>query len=188
MMRISVMLAVPLLPLAGCSDDSAPVAGDEVGFIQLVDPLDEPEHYCFDVSGQGETLQLDDPAQAHTCKDPEVDEWDDQWFRMNSPEVGMITLEEHDRCVQAAGTVGGSEILFEDCDPSEALQWWELTTPGLVCWAETPRLCWAVRGGKRGEPGGGDSNLRRDVTLETCTSVDAIYATWAVPGGSLGSP
>jgi hypothetical protein len=204
MMPISVMLA-----LAACSDDksdSAPVAeadadtdadadsdtdtdpNDEVGFIELVDPLDEPEHYCFDVVGQGKTLQLDSAAQVHTCKDPKVNEWDDQWFRMNTPEVGMISLEKHARCVEAAGTAEGSEILFEDCDATEALQSWTATKDGRIGLADTPTLCWAVTEGKTGEPAGGVSNLHRGVALETCASVDAIYATWAVPGGSLGSP
>ena len=183
-MPISVVLV-----LAGCSDKSDSAAAEaEVGLIQLVDPLDEPEHYCFDVTGRGETLQLDSPAQAHTCKDLQVDdEWDDQWFRMNAPVLGMISVEEHARCVEAAGAVGGSELVFEDCDTTEALQSWDLTKDGRISPADTPALCWAVAEGKTGEPAGGVSHVRRDMTLETCTSVDAIYATWAVPGGSLGS-
>ena len=184
---IAIRMACAVVLPAGCSDesDSAPVG--EAGFIVLVDPLDEPEQYCFDVPGQGETLQLDNPAQAHTCKDPKVNEWDDQWFRMDTPEVGMISLDQHARCVEASGASEGSEILFDDCDTMETLQSWHPTNDGRVSLADTPTLCWAVTEGTTGEPAGGASNLRRDVTLQTCASVDAIYATWAVPGGSLGS-
>ncbi len=196
---ISIRMTCATALLAGCSDesDSAPTGeadadtdadtDGDAGFIQLVDPLDEPEQYCFDVPGQGETIQLDNPAQAHTCKDPKVNDWDDQWFRMDTPDVGMVSLEKHTRCVEAAGVSEGSELRFEDCDTTETLQVWKLTD-GRVSLADTPTLCWAVTEGKTGEPAGGVSNLRRDVTLQTCASVDAIYATWALPGGSLGGP
>jgi hypothetical protein len=167
--------------------DTDPEPNTEVGLVQLVDPLDEPEYYCFDVTGQGKTIQLDSPAQAHTCKDPKVNPYDDQWFRMNTPALGMIRLEKHARCVEATGASEGSELLFVDCDTTEALQSWQFTKEGRISLADTPTLCWAVTEGKEGEPTGGPSHLRRDLTLEPCASVDASYATWAVPGGSLGS-
>jgi hypothetical protein len=36
--------------------------------IGLVDPLDDPGHYCIDIVGFGSGVRLQSPLQAHTCK------------------------------------------------------------------------------------------------------------------------
>lgn len=72
---------------------SVPVQAANGDLVRLVDPLDEPEFYCLDLSGWGDHLKLEDPLQAHTCKGAEPA---DQLFTVID---GKITVGDTDRCL-----------------------------------------------------------------------------------------
>lgn len=149
-------------------------------FVRLTDPLDEPEFYCADVPGHAKTIQLDAAMQAHTCKDTADD---DQEFRTNYPVVGQIYLEDYALCVEAGAATAGSQLFTVDCDGDEALQQWKDLLGGKIALADS-ELCWAVSAGK-GEVAGGVSNLKRDLTLESCSG-DGSLLEWTMAGGSVG--
>jgi hypothetical protein len=190
----------PIAELAG--DDAAEDTGDSgspedsggdsgassTGQWRLVDPLDEPEGYCADIPGHLDTLRLDDPMQAHTCKsvDDTCDAMDDQVFTADAPFPGMIYAVFHDRCVGAPEVVSGGDIFFLACDVASSGQGWSLDAEGRIHAAADDSLCWAVATGAEGDVAGGESNLRRPMALRTCGSIDAAYTTWQVPGDRLG--
>jgi len=66
--------------------------------VRLVDPLDEPEFYCLDLSGWGDHLRLEDPLQGHTCK---IRGAGDQMF---SVEDDKILVGDTGRCLEIAGS------------------------------------------------------------------------------------
>ncbi len=60
--RLYCIAALLLAALASASALGAPA------LLRTVAPLDEPRGYCVDIAGFRESLRLDDPLQAHTCK------------------------------------------------------------------------------------------------------------------------
>ncbi|KXF83349.1 RICIN domain-containing protein [Enterovibrio coralii] len=92
---------------------SAPTFADEAFVIKLVDPLDEEEFYCLDITGHKTSLKLDDPLQAHTCKKAS----DDQLFVL---EQSTLKMPAYDRCLTAAGSsntsLPGSTLLVRECN------------------------------------------------------------------------
>jgi hypothetical protein len=159
----------------GANDDTDALT--DPGFVLLADPLDEPEYYCADVPGHADTIQLDGPMQAHTCKKPQ----DDQLFRSNHPRAGQLYLEDHDVCVEAASAAAGATMATAPCDEANPLQVWTSDADGVIALSSDPSLCWVV--GEKSEVAGGESHLRRDLALQPCDPADTSLKEWVVPGG-----
>ena len=144
-------------------------------FIQLIDPLDEPQFYCLDVPGQGTAVRLNSPLHAHTCKPIETAE--DELFALDHPTGGQIFMEAYDLCLEASGSTPGSTVMLQVCDdlPNQMFSFGDgvisLESPGQA------NLCLAVAPGP-GIPTGGPSHLRRDLTLENCDTVDPGRSRW----------
>jgi hypothetical protein len=68
-------------------------AGDDRVFIQLTDPLDEPEYYCVDVPGAGPGVRLQSALQAHTCKP--LNTAADELFTFDRLKAGQIYMEAY---------------------------------------------------------------------------------------------
>jgi len=145
-------------------------------FIQLEDPLDEPEYYCVDVPGAGRGVRLQAALQAHTCKPVEVAE--DELFSINHPSDAQIYMKAYDLCVAAASPEEESLLHLEPCSDSP-LQRFSFASDGriqLEGGADT-RLCLAVASGPR-TPTGGPSNLRLDLNLQRCVDVVPPHSRW----------
>ncbi len=156
--------------------DLAPAA---VGLIQLLDPLDEPEFYCVDVPGFGSSLNLQGALTAHTCK-PGAD---DEMFQFDSPSPGQIQMPAYDLCVAASGPEPGADLILAGCSDSP-LQKFSFNERGQIELknGSDAALCLTVAD-EPGEPTGGPSHLRRDLTLETCELADEARTVWTA-----GSP
>ena len=161
---------------AAVTPDLAPAA---VGLIQLVDPLDEPEFYCVDVPGFGSSLNLKGALTAHTCK-PGAD---DEMFQFDSPSPGQIQMPAYDLCVEAIGPEPGADLILTGCSATP-LQKFGFNERGQIQLKNgtDAALCLTVAG-EPGEPTGGPSHLRRDLTLETCDLADEARTVWTA-----GSP
>ena len=171
---VAVEAAVPTEPL---SEEPRPVV---TGLIQLRDPLDEPEFYCVDVPGFGRSLNLQGALTAHTCK-PGAD---DEMFLMNSPATGLIYMPAYDLCMKASDAEPGSSLLLAPCS-EEPLQQFLYENTGQIRLGQGSaegELCLTVSP-EAGEPTGGPSHLRRDLTLEACDQAAAARSLWTV-----GSP
>jgi hypothetical protein len=144
-------------------------------FIQLADPLDEPQFYCVDVPGAGTAVRLNSPLQAHTWKRLDTDA--DELFAFNQPADGQIYMEAYDLCAEADGATSGSTVTPAACSDSQN-QLFQLEGGLLRLGIDGQSgLCLAVDPGD-GIPTGGPSHLRRDMTLESCDSVDSELAQW----------
>ena len=151
----------------------------EATLVQLVDPLDEPEHYCVDVPGFGRSLDLGAALMAHTCK-PGAD---DEMFALNRPAPGNLYMPAYDLCIEADGTGSPAQLYLRECTGS-TLQRFELDSAGGLVLAGTG-LCMAVSP-EDGEPTGGPSHLRRDLFMLDCDEAEPALGQWIFPGRSPG--
>lgn len=79
--------------------------------VRLVDPLDDPGHYCIDIPGFGPSVRLQAPLQAHTCKP--TDNRDEQ-FTFTAL-TGQLRTEEYELCAEPETLTDGSDIYLRDC-------------------------------------------------------------------------
>jgi len=166
--------SLALLALIFASMSSGYSAAETLQQVRLVDPLDEPEFYCLDLSGWGDHLKLDDPLQAHTCKTRRAD---DQLFAIKD---GKILVGETDRCLQVAVSSGkalaGSAILARTCSDS-AMQAFTLEEDGRISVTGSD-LC--IAAGDESTDASGPSHVWRVLSAERCDSVSAELMTWQV--------
>ena len=142
--------------------------------IRLVAGLDEPEEfYCFDLEGWRDSLKLDNPIQAHTCK---VRNAEDQLFYV---EEDHIKLTEYDRCLAVSGsgstTLSGSSLLARECDESSPLQKITLNEAGQVVILDTD---YCIVASAESAKANGPSHLWRSLRVANCDSVTKELSTW----------
>ncbi len=157
----------------------APPAVQRNTLIQLIDPHDEPEHYCVDVRGVGATLDIDAALTAHTCKPY----FDDELFDVNVPDTGQLYMPAYDRCVEATAADSGAELYIVSCNESD-LQRFRFLGDQTVRLTFDQSLCLGV-GESAGEPTGGPSHLRRLLRLYSCDDHPTALTTWLTPGPAL---
>ncbi len=154
-----------------------PTVGVDRVFIQLTDPLDEPEYYCVDVPGAGRGVRLESALQAHTCKP--IATAADELFTMDHPNEGQIYMEAYDLCVEAEVASMGSSLRLQPCSDSP-LQLFALDNDLIrLGGGGQDELCLAVAPGS-GIPTGGPSHLRRELTLEGCETIEPTLTRWSV--------
>ena len=146
----------------------------ESGLIKLKAPLDEPEFYCLDVPGFRARLNLEAPLMAHTCK-PGAD---DEIYQLDHPGKGQLSMPAYDLCVQADNLDVGGQVRMKECsdDPLQKFEW----ADGRIRPSENTKLCLSVADAK-GEPTGGPSHLKLDLTLQTCADVPGACSEWLIP-------
>ncbi len=150
---------------------------DDRVFIQLTDPLDEPEYYCVDVPGAGRGVRLQSALQAHTCKP--IDTAADELFTIDRPKAGQIYMEAYQLCLEAEEPGEGSSLRLQPCSDSE-LQLFTLQGDIISLDSELQQgLCLAVDP-EPGIPTGGPSHLRRPLTLESCETTDSSLMRWSL--------
>jgi hypothetical protein len=153
---------------------SGHAAADTLVQVRLVDPLDEPEFYCLDLSGWGDHLKLDDPLQAHTCKTRGAG---DQMFSVKD---GKILVGDTGRCLTIGVSSGiplpGVAILARECG-DDALQGFTLEEDGRISVTGSD-LC--VAAGDESTDASGPSHVWRVLSVERCDSVAAELMTWQI--------
>ena len=145
---------------------------DDRVFIQLTDPLDEPEYYYVDVPGAGRGVRLQSALQAHTCKP--IDTAADELFTINRPKAGQIYMEAYQLCLEAEEPGEGSSLRLQPRSDSEHQLF---TLEGVTI--RQGGFCLAVDP-EPGIPTGGPSHLRRALTLENCEFVDPSLRRWSL--------
>lgn len=138
----------------------------DTGLLRTVQTLDDERGYCLDIRGEGQTLQLDAPLQAHTCKYGAP--LDDQRFDRTAE--GAIHAAAYDRCLAAASLAAGAQLVMRPCSSAPAQRWtmaWGRLSP-----VSRPDLCVSLAGTK-GEPAGTPVLIspvyhRRDLLLDRC--------------------
>ena len=169
--RTAQLLPTPKIPPT-VSDGRAKNTG--VVFLQLTDPLDEPEFYCVDVPGAGRGVRLDGDLQAHTCKP--ISGAEDELFSIDHPSAGQIFMEAYGLCVEADLATAGAALSLQPCSDS-ALQRFALDNDLILL--DESDLCLSVADGP-GIPTGGPSHLRRNLTFEKCGTIDSKLARWSI--------
>ena len=169
-----------LIGLALLVSNPAPSHADS-GLLRTIDTLDDARGYCLDIRGEGATLRLDDPMQAHTCK--YGGPLDDQRFERTA--AGAIRAPMYDRCLAVASLEAGAGLLMRPCAAAPTQQWsmaWGRLSP-----ASRPDLCVSLSV-EKGQPAGTPALIspvyrRRDVALGRCDdSRDATQAfRWSSP-------
>lgn len=166
--KISVVVALASMTLA------AQTFADSLTQVRLVDPLDEPEYYCLDLSGWGKNLKLDDPLQAHTCKTRGAD---DQMFTLQG---GKILVGDTGRCLQVGVSSGkplaGVAVLARDCTDSP-LQLMTLEDNGQISVSGSD-LCLAA--GNESTDASGPSHVWRVLSAQPCDTTSPALSTWQV--------
>jgi hypothetical protein len=152
-------------------EDTPPPAGT---LLQLADPLDEPDFYCFDVVGTGEGVMLARPLQAHTCKPGSGD----QLFQVDTPSDGQVYLSVYNRCLE----VREQSLYLSDCSDTP-MQKFEFGNDGAIKNVESGG-CLMVAAGE-GEEAGGPSHVRRDLLVSPCEGLEPELTRWLLPGDSL---
>jgi acetyl esterase/lipase len=172
---LSTLIALSLVVLS-------PATGfADAGLLRTIHALDDARGYCLDIRGEGATLQLDNPLQAHTCK--YGGPLDDQRFERTA--TGAIRAPMYDRCLAVASLAAGAGLLMRPCASAPTQQWsmaWGRLSP-----ASRPDLCISLSV-EKGAPAGTPARIspvyhRRDVTLDRCD--DSKEATqsfrWSLP-------
>jgi hypothetical protein len=153
----------------------------DAGLLRTIQPLDETRGYCLDIRGEGQTLQLDEPLQAHTCKYGAPN--DDQRFERTAD--GAIRASVYNRCLAAAKLEAGAQLLVRPCASAPTQQWtmaWGRLSP-----ASRSDLCVTVAG-EKGEPAGTPILIspvyhRRDAVLDRCDAAREATQSfrWSLP-------
>ena len=169
-----------LTPTASPTAAPTPAPG-LVGLLRLTAALDDPQHYCIDVPGHSNGVQLDAPLQAHTCK-PGAD---DQLFELGrSDEYSTLRMPAYAQdggpCLAVMGDAPSPAILVPCHGRDETLfSVAQLRNGGRlsVKAASFRERCIGIATGA-GEPAGGRNHLRRNLTLYDCAAADPALITW----------
>jgi len=174
-----------LLVLAGLSF-SALAQSDDGILLRLQNNLDEPRGMCIDIRGYRDSIDLNVPVQAHTCKlDPLRRE--DGMFIVEQTGTTRFRNPTYDVCLDVLSAEERGSIFVRKCSGAESQQF-AITKLGEIRPAPNPGTCItvspsqshpAVFAGTEIKPG--VTFVARAMSLATCKYVNKIYKTWALP-------
>ena len=191
MAALAAPLAAASVTPAASSSTSALAADNEV-FLQLVDRLGEPRHYCLDVPGYPASgiifnhREAQWSLEAHTCKwavpNPDAAHMD-QMMSVSGLEAGKLQFARLNACVEVGLGIPVREdapMMADDCADTPAQQM-ELTDGGQVHPAGDTSKCLtiATRAYEAGDRSPGQPWYRRPLTFSTCSPAAASRQTWA---------
>lgn len=176
----TITVSIAILLVVACGSGESQTANIETNatpqnvLIRLVEPLDDPGHYCIDVPGFGTSVRLQAPLQAHTCK-PNANR--DMQFMFKSL-TEQIYIEEYDLCVQLETPTDGSDMYLTECLDTP-LQKFENPADGTIRLAEggAESLCIGVVEGQGRVIN--PIHKRRDLVAHTCDSTEPSLITWS---------
>ena len=167
------------LVLSGMLLGSAAVAATMVE-VTLVDKLDEPRGFCFDLVGVQDEALPENGLQTVSCSSSGGQLAGDQAFDGDLIPEGTFRLIEHDVCMTLTDTSAGSTFALEPCDGSDR-QRFEHRANGRVVAAAAPGNCVTAGEGPSQEGQGGDPvTLIRDLTLQVCDASRDARQQWRV--------
>ena len=177
-MRLQIFTAM-LLGAASVANGDTPKVPSEAPYIVLSENHDEPNGYgfCIDTYGPGQS----DLLQTHSCKppsegEPRSYEGHDTRFEYNAETMQVVSYPFEGFCMQALVAVGKSEFALLECsdhprqkfiynDADQTLRLNEDQESCVVVVSETvPAGPW----------------VKRPLSLETCSEVDASLKQWSV--------
>jgi triacylglycerol lipase len=174
------IVVVPVIAVALLAGLPAPGYAD-AGLLRTIQALDEPRGYCLDIRGEGESLRLDQPLQAHTCKYGAT--LDDQRFERTAD--GAVRATAYNRCLAAASLAPGAQLVLQACSTGATQRWsmaWGRLSP-----TSRADLCVTIAGDK-GEPAGTPVLIspvyhRRDAVLDRCDPAREANQSlrWSLP-------
>ena len=110
----------------------------ELVFVRIVDPLDEPRGYCIDISGYDDHINIDNPLQAHTCKE-EVSNGDMVFDSARLLNERDLFVPVYDYCAEAADEAG-AHVFIKHCTAGPS-QKWALSGNGTITPVSNSGLC-----------------------------------------------
>jgi len=197
---VVMSLALALLISCGGGTDEEPIVESTVGsassgtpasthvdttpnrLIRLVEPLDDPDHYCIDVRGFGSNVRVNDSLQAHTCKP--ADNRDMQFTYL--PSSSQIYTEKYDLCVEPESHADGSQMFLRECSGTSAQQFSPLADGTIrLSSAGESELCIAVEAGEGHVIN--PIHKRRELFVRSCDTTDSNLMTWLFASGAAGT-
>ncbi len=146
--------------------------------VTLIDKLDEPRGFCFDLTGVGAEALPENGLQTVSCSSSQGQLAGDQAFDGDLIPAGTFRLIEHDVCMTLTGTSAGSTFALEPCDGGE-LQQFTHRANGRVVAAAAPGNCVTAGEGPSQQGQSGDPvTLIRDLTLQVCDGSRDARQQW----------
>jgi hypothetical protein len=148
--------------------------------VYLLDRIDGIlNHYCMDVNGPPQGMQLDSPLQVHTCYSFQGDLTPDQAMDTEDIALGKIRIVAPDLCAQLDGADPGATVTLADCVDDEQ-QSFELKENGQFVSALHPELCLTAGptswlGGPVDAP---NERQARTLHLQRCGDEAERYQRW----------
>lgn len=148
--------------------------------IFLIDPLDEPRHFCIDIRGYKLKARIDRGLQAHTCYSYQGEVAVDQAFDSSKITTNQFYLPSFDVCMEAKSIVTSATLDLKECN-REKLQGFNLGVTGRIQPINNLELCLTVAKGKSKRGGGGAPvHLIRNLTLEPCSAMLKNFQIWSI--------
>ena len=136
--------------------------------IVLVEKLDEPRGYCFDIPGFMTEARPEEGLQIHTCYSYRGPLAVDQAFDGDDVSKGAFRIIEYSLCMTAQGHSTENTLSLESCDGRDS-QRFEHQSHGKIESLAIPGNCVTAGEGPSRQGGGGDPvHLYRELNLEEC--------------------
>lgn len=147
--------------------------------IFLIDPLDEPRHFCIDIKGYKLKARINRGLQAHTCYSYQGEIAVDQAFDFNKITTSQFYLPSFDVCMEAKSAVASAGLGLKECNRGKLQEFnWDVT--GRIQPINKLDLCLTAAKGKSKRGGGGSPvHLIRNLTLEPCSDLLKHYQIWS---------
>lgn len=146
--------------------------------IFLIDPLDEPRHFCIDIRGYKLKARIDRGLQAHTCYSYQGEVAVDQAFDSSKITTNQFYLPSFDVCMEAKSIVTSAPLSLKECN-QEKFQEFNWDDIGRIQPTNKLELCLTVAQGVSKKGGGGSPpHLKRDLTLQPCSDLLKSYQMW----------
>ena len=150
--------------------------------VYLLNPIDAVlNHYCLDVNGPPQGMQLTTPLQAHTCYSYQGDLTADQAMDSEDIAEGKLRILSVDMCAELDGNEPGASVTLKECSDA-AEQSFELRDNGQISPTAYPELCLTTGPTSwfGGQPGALNQNQARTLHLQRCGDEAIIYQRWGI--------
>ena len=147
--------------------------------IYIRDQLDEPRGYCLDIKGYKIKAKINNGLQAHTCYSYQGEIAVDQAFDSLKLTKNQFFLPVFDVCMESGSIAVSAPIRLNKCNYGK-LQDFKLDIKGRIYPSSDTKLCLTVEQGQSKKGGGGSPvHLKRNLTLQPCSSALRPYQIWS---------
>ena len=147
--------------------------------VYIRDQLDEPRGYCLDIKGYKLKAKINNGLQAHTCYSYQGEIAVDQAFDPLKLTKNQFFLPVFDVCMESGSIAVSAPIRLNKCNYGK-LQDFKLDIKGRIYPSSDTKLCLTVEQGQSKKGGGGSPvHLKRNLTLQPCSSALRPYQIWS---------